>query len=42
METTTGTVRSADGTTIAFDRLGDGPPLVVVLGAAILGFIVQL
>ena len=33
METTTGTVRSADGTTIAFDRIGDGPPLVVVLGA---------
>jgi pimeloyl-ACP methyl ester carboxylesterase len=25
--------RSADGTTIAFDRLGDGPPLVVVGGA---------
>ena len=31
--TATGTVRSADGTTIAFDRTGDGPPLVVVLGA---------
>jgi pimeloyl-ACP methyl ester carboxylesterase len=33
METTTDVVRSADGTTIAFDRNGDGPPLVVVLGA---------
>jgi pimeloyl-ACP methyl ester carboxylesterase len=32
-QTTTDTVRSADGTTIAFDRVGDGPPLVVVLGA---------
>jgi phosphoglycolate phosphatase-like HAD superfamily hydrolase len=30
---TTGTVRSADGTTIAFDRTGEGPPLIVVLGA---------
>ncbi|HEV7757406.1 MAG TPA: alpha/beta hydrolase [Acidimicrobiales bacterium] len=27
------TVRSADGTTIAFDRLGEGPALVMVLGA---------
>jgi pimeloyl-ACP methyl ester carboxylesterase len=27
------TVRSEDGTTIAFDRSGDGPPLVLVLGA---------
>lgn len=27
------TVRSADGTTIAFERSGDGPPLVMVLGA---------
>lgn len=27
------TVRSADGTTIAFDRTGDGPPLVLVNGA---------
>lgn len=27
------TVRSADGTTIAFDRIGDGPPLILVLGA---------
>lgn len=29
----TGTVRSADGTAIAFDRSGDGPPLVLVGGA---------
>jgi pimeloyl-ACP methyl ester carboxylesterase len=27
------TVQSADGTTIAFDRCGDGPPLILVLGA---------
>jgi len=27
------TVRSADGTTIAFDREGDGPPLILVDGA---------
>jgi pimeloyl-ACP methyl ester carboxylesterase len=27
------TVTSADGTTIAFDRTGDGPPLIVVGGA---------
>jgi pimeloyl-ACP methyl ester carboxylesterase len=27
------TTRSADGTTIAFDRLGDGPPLVLLPGA---------
>jgi pimeloyl-ACP methyl ester carboxylesterase len=27
------TVRSSDGTTIAFDRSGDGPPLVLVGGA---------
>jgi len=27
------TVRSDDGTTIAFERSGDGPPLVLVLGA---------
>jgi pimeloyl-ACP methyl ester carboxylesterase len=26
------TVTSSDGTTIAFDRLGDGPPVVVVGG----------
>lgn len=27
------TIRSADGTTIAFDRSGQGPPLVMVVGA---------
>jgi len=27
------TVRSSDGTTIAFDRVGDGPPVIVVGGA---------
>lgn len=27
------TVRSADGTTIAFDRSGDGPPIIMVVGA---------
>jgi pimeloyl-ACP methyl ester carboxylesterase len=27
------TTRSADGTSIAFDREGDGPPLIVVVGA---------
>ena len=27
------TVRSADGTTIAYDRTGTGPPLVLVMGA---------
>jgi pimeloyl-ACP methyl ester carboxylesterase len=27
------TVQSADGTTIAYDRLGDGPPIVLVGGA---------
>jgi pimeloyl-ACP methyl ester carboxylesterase len=27
------TVRSHDGTTIAFDRAGDGPPIVTVVGA---------
>ena len=27
------TVRSADGTPIAFDRAGDGPPLILVVGA---------
>jgi alpha-beta hydrolase superfamily lysophospholipase len=31
--TTSGTVRSLDGTTIAFDRTGDGPPLILVGGA---------
>jgi len=29
----TGTVHSADGTTIAFDTYGDGPPLILVGGA---------
>ena len=29
----TDTVRSSDGTTIAFDRSGEGPPLVLVGGA---------
>ena len=29
----TSTVASADGTTIAFDRLGAGPPLIMVVGA---------
>ena len=28
------TTRSRDGTTIAFDRSGDGPPVIVVGGAA--------
>src|SRR6185295_2466078 len=27
------TVRSSDGTTIAFDRTGDGPPIIMVVGA---------
>ena len=27
-------VRSADGTSIAFDRLGDGPPVILVSGAS--------
>jgi pimeloyl-ACP methyl ester carboxylesterase len=27
-------VRSSDGTAIAFDRLGDGPPVVLVCGAS--------
>lgn len=31
METTT----SADGTTIAFDRMGDGPPVVLVCGGSV-------
>ena len=26
-------IKSKDGTTIAFDRLGDGPPVIVVGGA---------
>ena len=28
------TVTSSDGTTIAFDRLGDGPPVILVCGAS--------
>ena len=28
------TVTSSDGTTIAFDRLGDGPPVVLICGAS--------
>jgi hypothetical protein len=27
-------VTSSDGTTLAFDRLGDGPPVVLVCGAS--------
>jgi hypothetical protein len=27
------TTRSADGTVIAYDRAGDGPPLIVAVGA---------
>ena len=30
----TETIRSADGTTIGFDRHGDGPPLILVGGAS--------
>jgi pimeloyl-ACP methyl ester carboxylesterase len=30
---TTGTVTSKDGTTIAYDRAGQGPPVIVVVGA---------
>jgi pimeloyl-ACP methyl ester carboxylesterase len=33
MSETVREVTSADGTTIAFDRLGDGPPVVLVCGA---------
>ena len=29
------TVTSKDGTTIAFDRLGGGPPLILVGGASV-------
>jgi pimeloyl-ACP methyl ester carboxylesterase len=32
-QVTIGTVRSADGTTIAFNRAGDGPPVILVGGA---------
>ncbi|MDQ6603733.1 MAG: alpha/beta hydrolase, partial [Chloroflexota bacterium] len=27
------TIQSADGTRIAFDRSGDGPPIIIVAGA---------
>ena len=27
------TTKSADGTVIAYDRTGDGPPLIVAVGA---------
>jgi pimeloyl-ACP methyl ester carboxylesterase len=33
-DATLGTVTSADGTTIAYDRLGAGPPLIAVCGAS--------
>jgi pimeloyl-ACP methyl ester carboxylesterase len=33
MRETFGEVASPDGTTIAFDRLGDGPPVILVCGA---------
>jgi pimeloyl-ACP methyl ester carboxylesterase len=29
------TVTSKDGTTIAFDRLGDGPPVVLIAGGSV-------
>src|SRR5712691_8303653 len=32
-EMRTGTVRSSDGTAIAYERYGDGPPLILVVGA---------
>src|SRR5258708_31865253 len=32
-ETAVSTVRSRDGTTIALERLGNGPPLILVVGA---------
>ena len=28
-------VTSKDGTTIAFDRLGDGPPVILVSGGSV-------
>jgi pimeloyl-ACP methyl ester carboxylesterase len=34
VDATLGTVTSADGTTIAYDRLGAGPPLITVAGAS--------
>jgi hypothetical protein len=33
MTTTPETVTSADGTPIAFERTGDGPPVILVGGA---------
>jgi pimeloyl-ACP methyl ester carboxylesterase len=33
MNTTSETVTSADGTRIAYERTGDGPPLILVGGA---------
>ena len=27
------TARSADGTELAFDELGDGPPIIMIVGA---------
>ncbi|GAA3125470.1 alpha/beta hydrolase [Streptosporangium carneum] len=35
MGSAAGTVRSGDGTLIAFDRVGDGPPLICVGGATV-------
>jgi len=32
-QATTGTVTSRDGTTIAYDRVGHGPPVILVVGA---------
>ena len=29
------TVTSADGTTIAYDRLGEGPPVVLISGGSV-------
>src|SRR5688572_891527 len=34
-EITMDTVTSRDGTTIAFDRLGDGPPVILVSGGSV-------
>jgi hypothetical protein len=31
-KSTTGKVQSADGTTIAYQRFGDGPPIILVGG----------
>jgi hypothetical protein len=35
MEMATETVRSTDGTTIGYDRMGDGPPVVLVSGGSV-------